>query len=70
MQLCKVTSSVWSTGTVCRVGGAKWEDTEVWDEVMLEVMEVVEVVVPAPGTEVPSLAVGTKDSDLAVLEGV
>lgn len=61
-----MTSSVWSTGCVCRVGGAKWEDTKVWEEVMLEVME---VVVPASGTEVPSLAVGTKESDLALQEG-
>lgn len=67
MQPCWVTSSVWSTGPACRVGGAKREDTEVWEEVMLGVME---VVVPPSGTGVPSLAVGTKDSDLAVLEDV
>lgn len=70
-----VTSSVWSTGPVCRVSGAKWEGIEVWEEVMLDV-EVEEVVqeaeekVPPSGSEVPSLAVGTSNSDLAVLEEV
>lgn len=73
MQPCWVTSSVCSTGPVCTVGGAKLEDTEVWEEVMLEVMldvEVTEVVVASPVIEVPSVAVEAKDSDLAVLEEV
>lgn len=44
------------------------EDTAVWEEEMKDVTVEEMVVVPASETEVFSLAGGTEDSDLVVLE--
>lgn len=65
MQLCWLTSSVWFMCPDCGVGGAEWEDAAVWEEVTVD-----KVLIPTFGTEVSSMAVGTKESSLAALEGV